>query len=381
MAYIKDYIKSYGKLSFKEMSFSDADNVAMCYMFYMPFEEVVSDSFDDEPVAYSVACNKLFAKRGYKHKPVGLILLKDISVQMMNMANQKRWAQMRMVACKSVIQDEPSVQFNAATFLLPNGDIVVVFRGTDDSLTGWKEDFDILTKESIPSQKLATEYLEEVANKFDGDIIVCGHSKGGYVAQYGALFCKDEVRARIKALYNNDGPGFQDYSFIDTNAYKELLPKYKHFVPQSSLIGMLLYHDDDYQVVKSKRVLGPLQHDLSTWQIEGDEPKAASKLTGMGKINDLALYGLVNNLSAEQEKAFDNVLTTALHATSSKGLIDLKTQLIPTISDSKKACEQLDDGVLSDFRSSLSGFPKSIVNAGHSVEKGEFSTVEERKNK
>lgn len=379
MGYLCNYIKDYGNISFTQKPFTDADNVAMCYMYYMPFEKVVSSSLDDEPVQFDEACRKVFAYRGNKHKAVGLILTKDISVQMMEMSRKVRYSEMKVVGCTDVFNKEPAVQFNAATFLLPDGNIVVLFRGTDDTLTGWKEDFDILLKDSIPSHKLATEYLENVAEKFSGDIIVCGHSKGGYIAQYGALFCKKEVRDRIKLLYNNDGPGFQDYSFLSSENYAEMLPKYRHFVPQSSSIGMMLCHDDDYTVVKSKRISGPLQHDLSTWQIDGDTLKTTPELTHLGKVNDLALFNLVSDLSQEQEEAFDSVLSTALENTKPVGLMDLKGgNVVYAIKDSKEACETIDEGTLKEFKNVFTGIGDNFIKAGKSVRKGEFKTVKDR---
>lgn len=380
MSNLNKYIKEYGDISFNDMPFSDADNIAMCYMYYMPFEKVVSSSFDDEPVPFSVAANKLFAYRGYKHKPVGLILFKNISVQMMEMARRKRFAQMKVVACTEVFREEPAVQFNAATFLLPNGDIVVLFRGTDDTLIGWKENFDIVTKDSIPSNKLATEYLEKVAEKFDGNIIVCGHSKGGYVAQYGALFCKKEVRDRIKYLYNNDGQGFADYSFLDMPAYKELLPKYKHFVPQSSFIGMLLCHDDDYTVVRSKRIFGPPQHDLSTWQLEGDSVKTVDDLTTLGKVNDLVMYNLVSNITDDQGKALDKVMSAVISENDNVGLLDVKNNIVPTIKKSKTVVANIEKSTIKNFESAFSKFGQYIANSVKIVKNGDFSKVEDRKN-
>lgn len=378
MQTLTDYINNYGDISFKEKAFTDADNVAMCYMFYMPFDQVVSDSFDDEPIRFSNASSLLFAKRGFEHKQVGLILTKDISVKMMAMARCRRYAEMKMVACKKVYQKEPAVQFDAATFLLPNGQIVVVFRGTDDSLVGWKEDFDILVKDSIPSQKLATDYLETVAEKFDGDIIVCGHSKGGYVAQYGALFCSKETRDRIKLLYNNDGPGFADYSYIKTENYKEMLPKYRHFVPQSSFIGMMLAHDDDYQIVKSKRVLGPLQHDLSTWQFDGDKLKTVNELTPLGKINDLVLYSLVNNLTDEQEKAFDKVLTSVVDESKAEGLMGYKNDAVGSVRANADTIENMEKGVVDTVKSTFANVGKYIKNAVDMVHSDGYETVAQR---
>lgn len=378
MQTLTDYIKNYGDISFKEKGFTDADNVAMCYMFYMPLEQIVSASFDEKPMRFSNAASMLFAKRGFQHKAVGLILLKDISVKMMAMARCRRFAEMQVVACKEVYEKSPAVQFGAGTFLLPNGQIVVVFRGTDDSLTGWKEDFDILTKDTIPSHKLATEYLEEVAKRYDGDIIVCGHSKGGYVAQYGVLNCSKETRDRIVKLYNNDGPGFSDYSFIDSEAYKEMLPKYKHFVPQSSFIGMMLSHDDDYTVVKSKRVLGPLQHDLSTWQFAEDNLKTVNDLTNLGKINDLVLYNMVNNLTDDQQKAFDEVLTSFVDDNSTEGLIDYKDNTAQSLRSSAEAIEHMDNAVVSTVKKIISNTGEYVVSAIKDVRSGSFKAVKDR---
>ena len=140
----------------------------------------------------------------------------------MAMAPKKRFAEMKVVSAVRIYEKKPAVQFEAATFLLPNGDVVVLFKGTDDTLIGWKEDIDILTKKGIPSNMFATEYLEKVANRFSGNIIVCGHSKGGFIAQYATLFCKKEIRDRIIKVYNNDGPGFWDYSYLESEAYAEM---------------------------------------------------------------------------------------------------------------------------------------------------------------
>ncbi len=378
MSYLKDYIKKYGDTSFKAKGFTDADNVAMCYMYYMPIEKVVSSSLDAQPIPFSEACCKLLKLRGGKHTPVGLVLTKDISVQTMNMASKKRFAEMKIVGATEFFSEEPAVQFNAATFLLPDGTVVVMFRGTDDTLIGWKEDFDILLKDSIPSNNLATKYLEDVCNKFDGDIIVCGHSKGGYVAQYGALFSKKEVRDRIVRLYNNDGPGFKNYDFLSSEEYNEFLPKYRHFVPQSSLIGMMLCHDDDYAVVKSKRLLGPLQHDLSTWQFKGDKLNFTNDLTPLGKFNDLAMFNLVSNLTAEQESAFDSALSEIINDAAPTGLLDLKGNVVQTIKDSKAVINAFS----SDTKENLTGVKTGLLNAVKNAEKdirnNNFKTVKQR---
>ena len=164
-----------------------------------------------------------------------------------------------------------------------------------------KEDLiEIMKKDEYERYKTyLVDYLAEVAKRFDGDIIVCGHSKGGYVAQYAVLNSPKEVRDRIKYLYNNDGPGFKNYDYLGSDVYNELLPRYRHFIPQSSFIGMMLMHDDDYTVVKSNGLIGPLQHDLRTWQFKGDKLITCDDVSAVGKVTDLVFHDLIRSLSEE----------------------------------------------------------------------------------
>ena len=371
MANVIDYINNYGDISFCDVPFDEADNVALCDMYYMPLDEVVSDSFDDEPVPYKDAANRIFDMRGRKHEPVGLVLQKCISEVMMAMADKKRFAEMKVVAAVRVYEMEPAVQFEAATFLLPDNTVVVLFKGTDDTLIGWKEDIDILTKKGIPSNMLATEYLEKVAKKFDGKIIVCGHSKGGFIAQYATLFCKKEIRDRIECVYNNDGPGFWDYSYLQEESYAEMLPKYRHFVPQSSFIGMMLAHDNDYTVVKSDQLLGPLQHDLYSWQFDGRRLIKLDELTPVGKLNDGILHDLVDNLTDEQEQVLDEVVDVLLAGVNQKGLLDVKDNLLTSIKGGAEAWRSLDRDTQKSFLGIFSTAPSIVVKNTEKVRKEE----------
>lgn len=369
MANVMDYIKKYGDISFCDMPFGEADNVALCGMYYMPFDKVVSDSFDDEPVDYKTASDEIFELRGRKHTPVGLVLLKNISEQMVLMSKYKRFQEMKVVAAVRVYEKAPAVQFEAATFLLPDGKIVVLFKGTDDTLTGWKEDFDILTKKGIPSNRLSIEYLEKTAKNFDGNIIVCGHSKGGFIAQYAALYSSKEVRDRIEVVYNDDGPGFWDYSYLESETYAEMLPKYRHFVPQSSFIGMMLAHDEDYEIIKSNQVLGPLQHDLNSWQFSGKKLVRAEELTDMGKMNDGVLRDLVGGLDDESEKVLDTVLDKVLSGVNQNGLLDVKKNFVPALKGGVEAWRSLDRDTQKKFLKIFSDTPEIVFKNGNRIRK------------
>lgn len=364
-----DYIKKYGNISFCDMPFGEADNVALCGMYYMPFDKVVSDSFEDEPVDYKTASDEIFELRGRKHTPVGLVLLKNISEQMVLMSKYKRFQEMKVVAAVRVYEKAPAVQFEAATFLLPDGKIVVLFKGTDDTLTGWKEDFDILTKKGIPSNSLSIEYLEKAAENFDGNIIVCGHSKGGFIAQYAALYSSKEVRDRIEVVYNDDGPGFWDYSYLESETYAEMLPKYRHFVPQSSFIGMMLAHDNDYEIIKSNQILGPLQHDLNSWQFSGKKLVRAEELTDMGKMNDGVLRDLVGGLDDESEKVLDTVLDKVLSGVNQTGLLDVKKNFVPALKGGVEAWRSLDRDTQKKFLKIFSDTPEIVFRNSNRIRK------------
>lgn len=369
MANVMDYIKKYGDISFCDMPFGEADNVALCGMYYMPFDKVVSDSFEDEPVDYKTASDEIFELRERKHTPVGLVLLKNISEQMVLMSKYKRFQEMKVVAAVRVYEKAPAVQFEAATFLLPDGKIVVLFKGTDDTLTGWKEDFDILTKKGIPSNRLSIEYLEKTAKKFDGNIIVCGHSKGGFIAQYAALYSSKEVRDRIEVVYNDDGPGFWDYSYLESETYAEMLPKYRHFVPQSSFIGMMLAHDNDYEIIKSNQILGPLQHDLNSWQFSGKKLVRAEELTDMGKMNDGVLRDLVGGLDDESEKVLDTVLDKVLSGVNQTGLLDVKKNFVPALKGGVEAWRSLDRDTQKKFLKIFSDTPEIVFRNSNRIRK------------
>ena len=210
-----------------------------------------------------------------------------------------------------------------------------------------------------------------MTNKFDGKIIVCGHSKGGFIAQYATLFCKKEIRDRIEKVYNNDGPGFWDYSYLESEAYSEMLPKYRHFVPQSSFIGMMLAHDYDYTVVKSDQVLGPLQHDLYSWQFAGRKLKKVDDLTPMGKLNDGILHDLVDNLTDEQEKVLDEVFDVVIAGINQEGLLGVKDNLIPSLKGGAEAWRSLDKGTQKKFLKIFSSTPSIVVKNTEKVRKEE----------
>lgn len=352
----KDFIKKYGDKTFSELPFTDVDNLLLCEIFYMPFEKVLYKGFNDKPVLFSDACKKVFAYNGYKHISPGFLMNNYISQKMMALAETVRYKDVKVYACESVFGTEPAVQFAAMTFILPDDTKVVVYRGTDDTWVGWKEDIDIYTKKGIPSHKLCVDYLERVAKDFpDGDIIICGHSKGGHVALHSALYCDESVRNRIERVYNNDGPGFYSYNYIESKPYNEIINKYRHFVPDCSFVGMLLVHDDDYIPVKSTRLLGMLQHDLATWKIKGTQLLTRDDLTFVARVTDLVLKKVLYNIDEEKTNNFEAVLSAVIAGMGQVNITNFSKNLISSLKGAIDTWNSIDEPAKELFRTTFVG--------------------------
>ena len=375
MAGIREYITQFGDKTFAEHPFNDCDALTLSELIYMPFERVVSRSFDTEPKNYSVAANELFALNGFKHKKLGLMITNHSSINMVAMANTVRFTQMKIAAVQEVYSVKPAIQYCAGTFILPDGTNVVVFRGTDDTIVGWKEDLDLFTQKNPPAYKMALEYIEQVAEKFDGDIIICGHSKGGNIALMTALRCSDKVRDRLKAVYNCDGPGYHDYGIFHLGTYEEILPKYKHYVPSSSFIGMLMAHDYDYKAVKSTKHLGPFQHDVGTWKIKNGEIETAPDIDILAKTTDAVLAIVCSYADDACCKAVDNIVTHLTEGLGQPNLTQTAKHALTSLSGAIGAAKQITPEVKDIIKDSFAGSGKRIIEAVKGINRSNVAEI------
>ena len=361
MAGTKEYIAEFGSKSFEELPFSDSDALTLCEMFYMPLEQTVSSSFDDEPVEFSKAANELYALRNYKHKKLGLMITKNASVNMVAMAATQRYCDMKIYAVNEVYSFQPAIQYCAGTFILPDGTLVVIFRGTDDTIAGWKEDLDLFVKKNPPAYELALNYIEKLASHKDGNFIICGHSKGGNIALHTALKCSDEVRHRIKGIYNCDGPGYHDFGIFHLGTYDEILPVYKHYVPSSSMIGMLLAHDYDYKAVKSSRLTGAFQHDIGTWQIDDGEIVTLPDVNKMAKLTDAAISRVCSFATDEVTTAIDNITTLVIGGIGQETLTETAKHIASSIKGISEAIKEISPVDKDIIKEAFKGSGKFLV--------------------
>lgn len=372
----KEFLEQFGSITFEERPFCDGDAVSMCEISYMPLRVAVSESFDDEPVKLSDAYYKVFAHRGYKHKGLGLMITPAPSIRLMQMSESVRYKNVKILAVKDVYSFSPAIQFAAMTFLLPDGTAVIAFEGTDDTLAGWKEDADMLLHKGTPAYEYALDYLNAAAEKFDGELILIGHSKGGHEALYAALNCSPEIRSRIKYLYNNDGPGYYTYDIFKTGAYDELKDKYRHFVPYSSFVGMMLCHDNDYKAVESTKHLGPIQHDMGSWQIEDGKLVTRDEIDFLGKLTDAFFEKLVSGTDEKHYAALDKYLSEILLATGQQTLTEVAKNVIPSLKGVIFAMKEIEPEV-KDTVKDIGFIAGQVIKESYtSVKKGAKKTAE-----
>lgn len=264
---LMDYIEWRNDVSFRAAPFNEIDNVLLSYLAYADFGELLHEP--KRHVSIETCLKRFCEKHDLANVRDSKHFIERAPLLLEEMVRGARFRGTKVVHFREVFDKEKVQQFAALVFLLPDGTRYVSFRGTDLSITGWKEDFLMSFTAETEGAKEAVSYINDVAASVDGDFILGGHSKGGNFAMYAAAFCEDAVKGRIRKVYNNDDPGFRE-EIVRSAAYRELLPKITNIVPQTSIIGRLLSNEAAHTVVKSTAA-GIFQHDVTTWEVTKDK--------------------------------------------------------------------------------------------------------------
>lgn len=321
MANILDYIKWRGDLDIKKDPFNAVDGLILSVLSYIPFEEIVPDQPEkNNKKGISIAeAAEVFSKKNIEEKKIRSE--KDIEL-FEALAKAPRFANLHLSFYINKTDLEEEKQFSAITILLPDATTFIAYRGTDLTLVGWKEDFNMSFRCPVPSQTEAVTYLEHVASQVRGKLRLGGHSKGGNLASYAAVFCTNKIQKRILEVYNNDGPGF-DLRIIQKEAYKRIQERLHSFVPESSIIGMLLEHNEEYTIVHSSVSGGLMQHDPFSWSVEGCDFVRKKAVTNSSVFINKTIKDWVATTTPEQREQFIDALWEIIGATEATNLTDL----------------------------------------------------------
>lgn len=363
MADILEYLQWRGDLTFAQSAFCEVDNLIAAYFSYVDLAGVVPETHRGA-VTVEEAAERFFSMHSAKELAKDKSLLRRVPEVLGAAAKTRRFGHALLRNYTNEVEEEKEQQFSAVEVVLEDGTSYVAFKGTDDTIVGWKEDFN-LSKGVVPAEEEACKYLEDIASRSGRPLRVGGHSKGGHLAVYAAVNCSEEVRERILEVYSNDGPGFVE-TFLEQPNLAAILPKVRHIVPEGSIIGMLLKQVAEPIVVESSQ-RGILQHDGFSWQVMGPAFVHKETLNHTAVILNKALDKWIFSMEQEKRDAIINDFFSVLDATGACTLTELQKGGIKNLRMMLHAIESLSP----ETKESVDELVKSLVGSW-----GEFKSQE-----
>lgn len=373
MGTVLEYLKEYGDYTLEEKPFSEVDSLVLSQFSYLKFDEVLPQqetvTGTENGSGQDIECRNVetgsknglggCAGRNVEWRTGVAVSLEEIrwhekydslygderyrrdnTALFLRMYESKRFHDTRITNYVNEIDLETEMQFSAVTILLPDGMVYVAYRGTDETIVGWKEDLNLAFSEPVPGQRMSVEYLNQTAQTIVGNFYVGGHSKGGNLAVYASMNCEKEVRRRIVAIYDHDGPGFRP-EVRAQGAYCEIEARIRKTVPRSSLVGMLLYAEEEYCVVESKTI-GVAQHNPYTWLVRGDGFQIVDEIRSGRKFMDEALNQWILSLSQEEMHTFVDTFYQVILASETDNLIDFTANWMKSLHRIRAALKEIE---------------------------------------
>lgn len=318
MSTVFEYIKWRGDLTFPTVKLGEVDAIMFAMISYINYGKLCHGEIRTMKDAAASYC----ADGKYDKVSLGLIMpSKNINRCFCEAARAKRYRDALISDFEDRTDYAKGYQFGAITYHIDGGRMVVVFRGTDDSIVGWREDCRLAFLDEIPAQRMAVEYLEAVAAKYPNEkIYVTGHSKGGNLSLYAAVKCSDAVKDRIVRVYAFDGPGFSS-SFFASEEYGKIKEKISVILPQSSTVGTMFEKGDKFTVIKSTNS-GLLQHDPYSWELDGPRFIKYKELSRAGKNNEEQFRRRMRKMTTDEKREIVETLFDVVDATGAKTLTE-----------------------------------------------------------
>lgn len=292
-----DYLKWRGDITFSQVPINPVDTLIFSTLSYINFNGIVPDN----PIG-SVTLG--YAAKAFLDQPdfSDKVHVKEDADLLHAAANTARFADVRMCFYRSIFAEERETQFAAVSFILDNRSAALAFHGIDNSLTGWKENFNMSFCESIPAQREALRYLDDFAEKNSRPLNLVVHSKGGNLAVYAAAKCSETIRSNIYSVYNHDGPGFTQ-NMMQDKGYLSILDKIHTYILQSSIVRSLFEREDKHTVIKSRKI-GIFQHDPYSWELLGGDFIYTDETYHGSQLADRAIREWLSNMSMEECSSF-----------------------------------------------------------------------------
>ena len=335
MGNIMDYISWRGDLSLEQSQFNEVDNLILACFSYVNLDGIPAVT-KQKGIGLKKLTEEFMKLHTMKELEADKSFIRLAPFMMMEMAKSVRFGKCVVRNYVNDIVTEAEQQFAAMEIVLEDGTSYVSFRGTDDTIIGWKEDFNLSTG-VVPAQKRAIEYLQKISEHTDGMLRVGGHSKGGNLAIYGSVMCKS-AHEKILEIYSNDGPGFSR-EFQELPETKEMMPKIIRIIPEYSIIGTLLEHEKEPVIVASSSK-GLLQHDGFSWEVQGPALVRRDSLNKTALRFIEILHKWIDGMDTEQKRLLIEDLFATLQASGYENLSEVQSGGLKSLAAMVKRVEK-----------------------------------------
>ena len=335
MGNIMDYISWRGDLSLEQSQFNEVDNLILACFSYVNLDGIPAVT-KQKGIGLKKLTEEFMKLHTMKELEADKSFIRLAPFMMMEMAKSVRFGKCVVRNYVNDIVTEAEQQFAAMEIVLEDGTSYVTFRGTDDTIIGWKEDFNLSTG-VVPAQKRAIEYLQKISEHTDGMLRVGGHSKGGNLAIYGSVMCKS-AHEKILEIYSNDGPGFSR-EFQELPETKEMMPKIIRIIPEYSIIGTLLEHEKEPVIVASSSK-GLLQHDAFSWEVQGPALVRRDSLNKTALRFIEILHKWIDGIDMEQKRLLIEDLFATLQASGYENLSEVQSGGLKSLAAMVKRVEK-----------------------------------------
>lgn len=375
MANIIDYMDWRGDVTFEQVGLNEIDGLIFSQLAYIPFDGLLENGFSEYRTLYDLG-RDFFDTFPEEDIENWTDLLRNCCTVLKKMMEVERFKNLLLCNYCSEFDPEQSKQFAAITINLFGENCYVAFRGTDDSLAGWEEDFKACYMMPVPAQAKAAEYVRYVLDNFDGKIYIGGHSKGGNLAVYASMVEGYKDKNRILRVQNYDGPGFlQEY--IESEEYISMSKLVDNYTPKASIVGMIMFREDENIIVESSEK-GFMQHAAISWQVLGGHFVTADCYENFSMVFSKANKNWINEISMEERELFIEITFKVLRmgfdtVTGLKeGFFNTATTIIKSYNNIEKSTRKLIRGIIGQII--------KLSTSSYKETKKEIKNLEEKAN-
>ena len=359
MANIEDYIKWRGDLSFEQDPFNEVDGLILTQLGYLDLGGVVPAWNEKSSVSMAKLMEKYWLKYPPIEEPEKIGIVRNPARLFGLLKESRRFSELIFANYINRIDEEKQEQFAAMTAWIPDGSIYVIYRGTDATMVGWRENLNMSYMDQVPAQLEAVNYLERIFEWTNFKLRLGGHSKGGNLAVYAAMHIGKEIGDKILAVDNYDGPGFRE-AITKHPKYSQTMKKVRTYLPESSVIGRLMEHSEEYRVVKADAI-GLWQHDAFTWQVKGNSFEYAKELDTGSDMVELTVKQWLEKTDESERKQFVDTLFNVLAAAKIETVTDLVNMKWKDAAEFLKVMTELSDRQKREFRRVINLFWKEAA--------------------